>query len=204
MEEKLKALKEKAIIEIKEADSTADLEKARIHFLGKKGELTGILRGMGSLTPEERPIVGKIANVVREDIENALETAKETIKRKELERKLNAESIDVTMPGKEVKIGKRHPLTQTMDDLKNIFTSMGFKVVEGPEVETVYYNFDALNAPLNHPSRDMSDTFYINCLCLVRCFFIPNDLICLITLLFSLVISFICILSPSLLFKFFQ
>lgn len=162
MEQRLKALEQKAIAEIKKADSTTDLEKARVHYLGKKGELTEILRGMGSLSKEERPIVGKVANIVRANIEKALEEAKTSIKDKELHRKLKAETIDVTMPGKEVKVGKRHPLTQAMDDLKNIFISMGFKVAEGPEVETVYYNFDALNAPKNHPSRDMSDTFYIN------------------------------------------
>ncbi len=162
MEARLKALEEKAKSEINEADSTAALEQARIHYLGKKGELTEILRGMGALSSEERPLIGKVANIVRENIELALEEAKKHIKSKELEKKLNSETIDVTMPGKEVKIGKRHPLTQAMDDLKNIFISMGFQVVEGPEVETVYYNFDGLNAAKNHPSRDMSDTFYIN------------------------------------------
>lgn len=162
MEEKLKALKEEAISRINEADSMADLEEARVRYLGKKGELTEILRGMGALSPEERPLIGKMANTVRENIENILEEAKKTIKDKELGKKLQSETIDVTMPGKKIKIGRRHPLTQAMDDLKNIFISMGFEVAEGPEVETVYYNFDALNAPKNHPSRDMSDTFYIN------------------------------------------
>lgn len=162
MEEKLKSLEEKVILEIKESDSTNDLEKARVNYLGKKGELTKILRGMGSLSKEERPVVGKVANIVRENIEKALDEANKSIKKKELDRRLKSETIDVTIPGKEIKVGKRHPLTQAMDDLKNIFMSMGFRVVEGPEVETVYYNFDALNAPKNHPSRDMSDTFYIN------------------------------------------
>lgn len=162
MEAKLKALEEKAKLEISQADSTAVLEQARVHYLGKKGELTEILRGMGALSAEERPLVGKIANLVRENIEAALEEAKATVKSKELEKKLMAETIDVTMPGKAIKLGKKHPLTQAMDDLKEIFISMGFKVVEGPEVETVYYNFDGLNAAKNHPSRDMSDTFYFN------------------------------------------
>ncbi|ABW19510.1 phenylalanine--tRNA ligase subunit alpha [Alkaliphilus oremlandii] len=162
MEAKLKALEEKAKLEISQADSTAVLEQARVHYLGKKGELTEILRGMGALSAEERPLVGKIANLVRENIEAALEEAKATVKSKELEKKLMAETIDVTMPGKAIKLGKKHPLTQAMDDLKEIFISMGFKVVEGPEIETVYYNFDGLNAAKNHPSRDMSDTFYFN------------------------------------------
>ncbi|HZK57112.1 MAG TPA: phenylalanine--tRNA ligase subunit alpha [Clostridia bacterium] len=162
MESKLKALENKARLEIKEADSIKALEKARVHYLGKKGELTKILRGMGALKAEERPLIGKMANTIRENIEDELDKAKKTINDKELEKKLQSETIDVTMPGKEIKIGKRHPLTQAMDDLKNIFISMGFVVAEGPEVETVYYNFDALNAPEDHPSRDMSDTFYIN------------------------------------------
>ncbi len=162
MEEKLKELKEKAISKISEADSMPALEKARVYYLGKKGELTKILRGMGALSAEERPLIGKIANIVRENIENTLEEAKEAIKDRELEIKLQSEAIDVTMPGKKTRTGRRHPLTQAMDDLKKIFISMGFEVAEGPEVETVYYNFDALNAPQNHPSRDMSDTFYIN------------------------------------------
>ncbi len=162
MEEKLKELKEKAISKISEADSMPALEKARVYYLGKKGELTKILRGMGALSAEERPLIGKIANIVRENIENTLEEAKEAIKDRELEIKLQSEAIDVTMPGKKTRMGRRHPLTQAMDDLKKIFISMGFEVAEGPEVETVYYNFDALNAPQNHPSRDMSDTFYIN------------------------------------------
>ncbi len=162
MESRLRALEEKARSEIKKADSIKVLEKARIHYLGKKGELTKILRGMGTIDAAERPLVGKMANTVRENIENELDKAREVVKNKELGKRLQLETIDVTMPGREIKIGRRHPLTQTMDDLKNIFISMGFEVAEGPEVETVYYNFDALNAPKNHPSRDMSDTFYIN------------------------------------------
>lgn len=162
MESRLKALEEKAKSEIKKADSIKVLEKARIHYLGKKGELTKILRGMGAIDAAERPRVGRIANTVRENIENELDKAMDAIKGKELENRLQLETIDVTMSGKEIKIGRRHPLTQTMDDLKDIFISMGFEVAEGPEIETVYYNFDALNAPKNHPSRDMSDTFYIN------------------------------------------
>ncbi|QUH24419.1 phenylalanine--tRNA ligase subunit alpha [Serpentinicella alkaliphila] len=162
MEAKLKELQERAILDINSAQFTDDLEKARVKYLGKKGELTEVLRGMGSLSAEERPLVGKVANEVREEIEAHLEKAKTLIKAKEMNKKLETESIDVTMPGKDIVLGKRHPLTQGMDELKDIFISMGFKVAEGPEVETVYYNFDALNAAPNHPSRDMTDTFYIN------------------------------------------
>ncbi|MDR5659592.1 phenylalanine--tRNA ligase subunit alpha [Serpentinicella sp. ANB-PHB4] len=162
MEQKLRALEEQAKQDVNEAQSTDALEKVRVKYLGKKGELTQVLRGMGSLSAEERPIVGKIANVVRESIEKSLDQAKLHIKNIEMTAKLEAEAIDVTMPGKETKIGRKHPLSQGLDELKDIFISMGFKVAEGPEVETVYYNFDALNAAQNHPSRDMRDTFYIN------------------------------------------
>ncbi|MCC5910509.1 MAG: phenylalanine--tRNA ligase subunit alpha [Clostridiaceae bacterium] len=162
MENKLRTLKENAELEITSADSMEVLEKARVKYLGKKGELTEILRGMGSLSSEERPIIGKVANEVREAIETLLEEAKSTMKSKVLQQQLKKETIDITMPGKKEKIGKKHPLTQGLDELKNIFIGMGFKIAEGPEVETVYYNFDALNAAPNHPSRDMTDTFYIN------------------------------------------
>ncbi|KAB3535460.1 phenylalanine--tRNA ligase subunit alpha [Alkaliphilus pronyensis] len=169
MEAKLKSLEASAKSEIDKAITSDELEKARVKYLGKKGELTEVLRGMGSLSPEERPIVGKVANEVRASIEASLQAAKENIKGKELQQKLKSETIDVTMPGKQFKIGKKHPLTQGMDELKDIFIGMGFKVVEGPEVDTVYYNFDALNSPKNHPSRDMSDTFYITEDILLRC-----------------------------------
>lgn len=162
MEGKLKELQERAVMEIKSAGSTDDLEKVRVKYLGKKGELTEVLRGMGKLTTEERPLIGKIANIVREEIESNLDQANNLVKAKEMNKRLETESIDVTMPGTEIILGKKHPLTQGLDELKDIFISMGFKVAEGPEVETVYYNFDALNAAQNHPSRDMSDTFYIN------------------------------------------
>ncbi len=162
MEARLNELEQMAKNEIQEANSSDQLEKVRVKYLGKKGELTEVLRGMGSLSSEERPLVGKVANIVRENIENYLLEAKNSIKSKELEAKLSTEAIDVTMPGRKTNLGKKHPLIQGMDELKNIFISMGFQVAQGPEVETVYYNFDALNAPANHPSRDMSDTFYIN------------------------------------------
>ncbi|SET49801.1 phenylalanyl-tRNA synthetase, alpha subunit [Natronincola peptidivorans] len=162
MENKLKALQDNAKVEISASDSMEALEKTRVKYLGKKGELTEVLRGMGSLAAEERPIIGKMANEVRETMETLLEEAKKVLKNKALEQQLASEAIDITMPGKKIEIGKKHPLTQGLDELKNIFIGMGFKVAEGPEVETVYYNFDALNAPANHPSRDISDTFYIN------------------------------------------
>lgn len=162
MERKLRELQENAKNEILSLDSWESLEKVRVKYLGKKGELTEVLRGMGNLSSEERPKIGKIANEVREVIETLLEEAKTTVKKRMLDQQLLEETIDITMPGKKVEIGKKHPLTQSLDVLKDIFIGMGFKIAEGPEVETVYYNFDALNAPANHPSRDMSDTFYID------------------------------------------
>ena len=162
MKNKLLELKENAIKLIEEANSKEVIEKIRVDFLGKKGEVTSILKGMGSLSNEERPIMGKVANEVRGAIEESLKTAFETIKKVEREQKLKSEKIDVTIAGTKRRIGSKHPISVTLDEITKIFTSMGFQVADGPEVETVYNNFDALNAPKNHPSRDMSDTFYIS------------------------------------------
>ena len=162
MKEKLQNIKEEALKAIEAADMPEKLNDVRVKFLGKKGELTAILKGMGKLSAEERPEMGKIANEVREAIETEINNKKEEIKKIELEKKLASEVIDVTMPGKTFKVGKKHPITQIIDEVSEIFMGLGFSVVEGPEVETVENNFDALNAPKDHPSRDMSDTFYFN------------------------------------------
>lgn len=162
MQEKLIELKETALAEIASADSIEKAENYRIKYLGKKGELTAILKGMGKLSAEERPVVGKIGNEVREAIENAINTAKTELKAAEMAKKLAEETIDVTMPSKEFKVGKKHPITKIIDEVTEIFLGMGFSIADGPEVETVRNNFDALNAPKDHPSRDMTDTFYIN------------------------------------------
>ena len=162
MKEQLISLQERALSEIKASSSMEELDSLRVKYSGKKGELTAILKGMGKLSAEERPEIGKIANEVREAIENEINTKKEEIKKIELNKKLAKEVIDVTMPGKTFKVGKRHPITQIIDEVTEIFMGIGFSVAEGPEVETVENNFDALNAPKNHPSRDMSDTFYFN------------------------------------------
>ncbi len=162
MKEQLISLKERALSEIKASPSMEELDSLRVKYSGKKGELTAILKGMGKLSAEERPEIGKIANEVREAIENEINIKKEEIKKIELNKKLAEEVIDVTMPGKTFKVGKRHPITQIIDEVTEIFMGIGFSVAEGPEVETVENNFDALNAPKNHPSRDMSDTFYFN------------------------------------------
>ena len=162
MKEQLISLKERALSEIKQSSSMEELDSLRVKYSGKKGELSAILKGMGKLSAEERPEMGKIANEVREAIETAISETREEIKKIELEKRLAEEVIDVTMPGKTFKVGKRHPITQIIDEVTEIFMGIGFSVAEGPEVETVENNFDALNAPKNHPSRDMSDTFYFN------------------------------------------
>ncbi len=162
MKDTLQKIKAEAleVINAPETDDAA-LEAARVKYLGKKGELTGVLRMMGKLTPEERPVVGQIANEVRVAIEEAIAEKKAVLAEKALEAKLKAEKLDVTMPGKVQKIGHRHPLTLVQRDLEDIFIGMGFSIVEGPEVEYDYYNFQALNIPENHPARDTQDTFYI-------------------------------------------
>lgn len=161
MKEKLNQIQAKALEELSKVEDLEALDQIRIQYLGKKGELTQVLRGMKDLTKEERPVVGEIANVVREVIENRIKDLKDDLKAKALNKKLESESIDVTMPEESVMTGHRHPLINTIEELENIFMNMGFTVVDGPEVETVANNFDALNAPENHPSRDMTDTFYI-------------------------------------------
>ena len=138
----------------------ADIEAVRIRYLGKKGELTAVLRGMGQLSAEERPIIGQLANEVRADIEAAIEARSAELQQKKLEAKLKAEKIDVTMPASG-KYGHIHPLTLVQRELEDIFIGMGFSIAEGPEVELDYYNFQALNIPENHPARDTQDTFYI-------------------------------------------
>lgn len=162
MEEKLQLLGKEAIAALAEAEDVKELENLRVKYLGKKGELTELLRSMGSLPKEERPRMGQVANQVREQVESAMNEARKRIGRLEMEASIAKETIDVTMPGKTFAHGTKHPLTQALDELKAVFIGMGFSVVEGPEVETVVNNFDMLNAPKNHPSREMTDTFYIN------------------------------------------
>ena len=159
MKEKLSKIQVEALEQINSAD--ANLDEIRIKYLGKKGELTAVLRGMGALTPEERPIVGQLANEVREAIEAALNAKKTEQQAKALEAQLKAEKLDVTMPGVAAPVGHSHPLTRAQRELEDIFIGMGFSIAEGPEVELDYYNFQALNIPENHPARDTQDTFYI-------------------------------------------
>ncbi len=162
MKEKLLQIKELTIEKLNKTSDLKELEEIRVEILGKKGELTSILKGMGGLSSEERPIIGQLANEVRTSIEEKINSIKKSLLAKEQEIKLKAEKIDVTMPGKTKKIGNKHPMTQVIDDIKNIFIGMGYEIAEGPEIETAYYNFEALNIPKNHPARDEQDTFYIN------------------------------------------
>lgn len=162
MKDQLLNIQREAKEKIQNLCSLEDLEKFRIEFMGKKGKLTAILRGMGGLSKEERPVIGKLANEVREAIESELGKMKSNIEEKILLEKLEKDKIDITLPGKEVEVGHHHPLYNIIGELEEIFTSLGFSVAEGPEIELVRYNFDNLNVPLDHSSRDKSDTFYIN------------------------------------------
>lgn len=162
MKEILEKIKKNAIEELNNVVDKETIESIRVKYLGKKGELTKILKGMGGLSAEERPIVGKLANEIRKNIEEIIETTLKEIKEKEKNIKLSEETIDITLPGKRQYLGKRHPLEQTLDKMKEIFINMGFTVEEGPEIELDYYNFEALNIPKNHPARGEQDTFYIN------------------------------------------
>ena len=162
MKERLQELAEAAGKRISESEGLEKLNEVRVAYLGKKGELTTILRGMGSLTPEERPIVGKLVNEAKSEVEAKLEEVGTAIKTKEKNAKLASEVIDISLPGKKQVIGKRHPLDLTLERMKEIFISMGFSIEDGPEVELDHYNFEALNIPKDHPARSEQDTFYIN------------------------------------------
>ena len=162
MQERLKQILEESKKQLQEAVSVADAEDVRVKVLGKKGQLTEILRSMGQLAPEERKELGQAANQVRSEVEKMLEETFENLKSKAREAKFKAEKIDVTEPGRLYKLGTKHPVTITIEEISRVFKSMGFTLTEGPEVETVFNNFDALNAGPNHPARDWTDTFYVN------------------------------------------
>ena len=161
MKQELEAIRAKALEAIGGAEKAEDLEALRVQYLGKKGELTAVLKQMGSLSAEERPVIGQLANEVRAKLEESVETRAKELAAKALEMKLKAEAVDVTIPGKAVKIGKKHPMYQVLDEIKDIFVGMGFEILEDREVETADYNFTKLNIAENHPSRDRSDTFYV-------------------------------------------
>ncbi len=162
MESKLREIRERVLGELAKANSTALLEQIRVGVLGKKGELTALLRGMGKLPPEERPRVGQLVNEVRSALESALEARSEELKAREKAARLDAEAIDVTLPGPERGAGSLHPMNIALERMIEIFVGMGYEVVEGPEVEYDHYNFELLNLPKNHPARDAQDTFYVD------------------------------------------
>ncbi|MDD6380370.1 MAG: phenylalanine--tRNA ligase subunit alpha [Lachnospiraceae bacterium] len=162
VKEKLEEIREKAFSAIDQADDQDSLNDVRVKVLGKKGELTAILKGMKDVAPEDRPKVGALVNEARNAIEEKMAEARDAMKKKALDERLKHETIDVTLPAKKNKIGHRHPNTIALDEVEKIFIGMGFDVVEGPEIEKDYYNFEALNIPANHPAKDEQDTFYIN------------------------------------------
>ena len=162
MKEKLQQIQAEAVRRIQESDSLDKLNEARVAFLGKKGELTSVLKGMKDVAKEERPLVGQLVNETREAIESLLDQTKEKLEARLMEQKLKEEVIDVTLPAKKTEIGHRHPNTIALEEVERIFIGMGYEVVEGPEVEYDLYNFEKLNIPANHPAKDEQDTFYIN------------------------------------------
>ena len=161
MREKLQALKEQALRDLETVASLEALKNLKVQYLGKKGSLTEILRGMGALSAEERPKIGQIVNELRTELESKIEEHTKVLEDKSLADKLANEKVDITLPGRAPKIGHLHPITLTMREIKKIFMRMGFDVNEGPEIENDYYNFEALNLPKDHPARDMQDSFYI-------------------------------------------
>ncbi len=162
MKEQLAKIRAEALAAFEGAADAAGLDALRVKYLGKKGELTGVLKMMGKLSPEERPVMGQLANDVRAALENALEACSKKLEAAALERRLRDEALDVTIPGKPVALGHQHPMNIALDELKDIFIGMGFTVMDGPEVELAELNFDRLNAGEGHPSRDWSDTFYFD------------------------------------------
>ena len=168
MEEKLTGLLSDAKAEVTKATELKEIEDLRVKYLGKKGEVTAVLKGMKDVSKEQRPILGKKANEVRDEITAVLSEKKMSLEAEALEKQLAAEAIDVTLPGRQVTTGQTHVLTQIMEDIEDLFLGMGYQVIEGTEVETDYYNFERVNLPKNHPARDMQDTFYITSDVLLR------------------------------------
>ena len=162
MKDRLQQIREEALRQISSSASLEKLNEVRVSVLGKKGELTAVLKSMKDIAAEERPKFGQMVNDARAEIEHALEEAKAKMERRIRAEQMKAEVIDVTLPARRNKVGHRHPNTIAMEEVENIFIGMGYEVVEGPEIETDYYNFEALNIPADHPAKDEQDTFYIN------------------------------------------
>ena len=162
MKEALSAIRTAALAALEAAEDSTQLEALRVRYLGKKGELTALLKQMGGLSPEERPVMGQLANQVRADLEAAMEARASRLDEAMLSHRLKTEALDVTVPGARPPLGHKHPMYTALDEIKDIFVGMGFTVLDGPEVELAQYNFDKLNAEEGHPSRDWSDTFYFD------------------------------------------
>ena len=162
MEEQIAKIKEIALKEIEESSALQELENARVKYLGKKGELTALLKGMKDLSQEERPRIGALVNTVRDEIEVKIKEVEEKLEREALGEKLEKETIDITLPSSKVKRGSKHPINRIIEEIEDIFVSMGYDVVDGPELETDEYCFERLNLPKGHPARDMQDSFYVD------------------------------------------
>ncbi len=161
MKEQIEQIKVNALKEIEKAKDLKELNEVNVKYLGKKGELTAVLRGMGALSAEERPVIGSLVNVVRDELEKAISEKEEKFKAEEMEAKLVKEKIDITLPANKIKRGSKHPLNRIIEEVEDIFVGMGYDVVDGPELETDEYCFERLNLPKGHPARDMQDSFYI-------------------------------------------
>ena len=162
MKEQIAKIKESAIKEIENSKALQELNDVRVKYLGKKGELTAVLKGMKDLSAEERPIIGALVNEVRDSLENKIKENEEALKEKALNEKLEKEKIDITLPSTKIKRGSKHPINRVIEEIENIFVSMGYDVVDGPELETDEYCFERLNLPKGHPARDMQDSFYVD------------------------------------------
>jgi len=161
MKDQLIKLQELALSELANVAGEEELQALKVKFLGKKGELTAIMKGIGSLTPEERPLIGQVVNSVRDSLEAAFEERSLSLKDKLKKERLKSEKLDVTLPGRRSPMGTKHPVTLVIEEISDIFAGLGFLVAEGPEIELDYYNFEALNFPKDHPARDMQDTFFV-------------------------------------------
>lgn len=161
MKQAIENIRQQSILEIENSKDLKELNDIRVKYLGKKGELTSVLRGMGALSAEERPIIGNLVNVVKNELEELISGKEEQFKQEEMNRKLESERIDITLPSKKIKRGSKHPINRTIEEIEDLFVSMGYDVISGPELETDEYCFERLNLPEGHPARDMQDSFYI-------------------------------------------
>lgn len=161
MKEQVELIKQNSIKEMEEVKTIKELTELKVKYLGKKGELTAVLRGMGKLSPEERPVMGSLVNEVRDLLDEKFAQKEQELKHEELNQRLQNETIDITEPSQKMKLGSIHPITQIIQEVEDIFLGMGYQIADGPEVEKTFYNFDQLNTPPDHPARDVQDTFYI-------------------------------------------